>query len=143
MREALLERVHTEPLRRAGVPTVALVVVNAGESDAPPCRVRFSAAFVVREIAPVTVRDDAGNIVPSRIVDEARTPHPNGVLWSLMLEFAVGGVPARSAKTFAAGYEASNCLPLSETIPFRDDLMVYETGLHTGDLPLAFALPPT
>jgi len=53
----------------------------------------------------------------------------------------VGGVPARSAQTFAAGYEVADCPP-SPDLPLCEDLMVYETALQPGDLPLAFALPP-
>ncbi|MBC8140413.1 MAG: hypothetical protein H7Y38_03115, partial [Armatimonadetes bacterium] len=136
--ESLLARIHTEPLRRAGVPTVALVVFNTSDADVPPCRVRFSAAFPVREPMPVTVRGGNGDIIPSRIVSQTVTPDkPGYVWWSLTLEFAViPGTPARSAQTFAAGYEAAESLPFPDALPFRADLTVYETGIHEGDLPL-------
>ena len=138
-----LSRINTEPLRRAGVATVVLVVVNETKADAPPCRVRFRAAFAVREPMPVTVRDAGGNVVASRIAEQSVTPRSPGAWWDMTLEFALpDGIAARSAQAFAASYEQGGDPRAVFDLPLRSDLPVYETGLHAGDLPMAFRLPP-
>lgn len=142
----LLARINTEPLGRPDAPTVALVVFNFGPATVPPCRVRFSAVFPTRSVQPVTVRDERGNIVPSRIVEETitRAPElPDGkFLWSLLLEFAVReGLPPDSARTFGASYESSETdrSELSR-LPLRSDIAVCETTCHIGDIPTTFSL---
>jgi hypothetical protein len=128
------------------VPTVALVVLHLGESLVPPCRVRFSAAFPTRAVKPVTVRDEHGAVVPSRIVHETATRSPDlpegKFLWSLVLEFAIrDGLPPYSGRAFGASYEPS-VADESEfsRLPLHTDLPVYETSCHTGDIPTAFLL---
>ncbi len=144
--DELLARINTEPLRRPAAATVALVVFHTGETPAPPCRVRFAAAFPTTAPKPVTVRDDCGTIVSSGIVRETVTTEgsnlPAGkILWSLVLEFALpDGLPPRTARAFAASYEESPTPQEMPALPLRDDLPVYETPCHTGDLPTTFSL---
>lgn len=145
--DELLARVNTESLQQSDVPTVALVVFNFSETMVVPCRVRFAAAFPTRAPKPVTVRNEYGSIVPSRIVRETITSGtldlPAGkILWSLVLEFAVlDNFSPRTARAFAASYETSARVASQwEDLPLRLDLSVYETACHPGDLPTTFAL---
>jgi hypothetical protein len=144
----LLARICTEALRRGDVPTVALVVVNASEITTPPSRVRFSAGFPTSGPKPVTVRDDRGEVVPSRIVSQSVYADAIGissgrVLWSLVLEFAVPmGLHAHTARAFGASYEESESAQsgaLLDALPLAD-LPVYETDCHVGAEGLVVAL---
>ena len=147
MSQSLADRVNTEPLRRLGVPTVALVVTNPGTADVPPCRAQFVAAFPVRDTMPVTVRDFRGVVTASRLVQDDRDfaasgLSPGAFLWTITLEFVLPhGIAGRTGQAFSASYEA---VPSPNTdwdaLPLRDDLPVVETGLHGGDLPLVFSL---
>ena len=141
----LLARMNTEPLRRPDAATVVLVVLNTGGIPAPPCRVRFAATFPTTSPKPVTVRDDRGSVVPSCIARETITTRatdlPVGkIRWSIVLEFAVpDGLPPYTARAFATSYEQSPSLPALH-LPLRDDLPVYETTCHPGDLPTILSL---
>ena len=117
-----------------GVPTVALTVTNPTRQDAPPCRVRFQAAFATRATHPVTVRDDRDRIVASRFVRDERDFDAPGLpsgkfLWTLTLEFVLThGLAAQARLTFTASYEATASLVTDwDTLPLRSDLPVMET----------------
>ncbi len=137
---ALLARIDTESLRRDDAPTVALVVVNASQATMPPSRVHFSATFPTSGPKPVTIRDDRGDVVPSRIVSQSVSANapgisPGRVLWSLVLEFAVPmGLPARTARAFGASYTESDSErsgAILDALPLAD-VPVYETDCHAG-----------
>ncbi|MBC7806930.1 MAG: hypothetical protein H7145_12355 [Akkermansiaceae bacterium] len=146
--DGLLARMNTEPLRRPDAATVVLVVFNNTENPVAPCRVRFAAAFPTTAPKPVTMRDDRGAIVPSHIASETTstgaTDLPAGnVLWSIVLEFALpDGLPAYTARAFAASYELSPVPSDMASLPLLSDLPVYETTCHPGDLPTTLSLPP-
>jgi len=130
---------------------VALVVLNTSDVPAPAGRVTFRAAFPVRaEVGsrPVTVRDEAGAVVPSRIMAQSVTPDPalppGRVLWSLTLEFAVDALPAHTGRAYAAVYADSPAsragdVTFWEALPSLS-LNVVETDCHSGDLPTTFPL---
>lgn len=143
-----LAHIDTAPLQRpGGVPTVALVVFNDTDRAVPPGRVRFSASFPTRAPKPVTVRDDRGSVVPSRIASQSLDPDALGLppgrsLWSLTLEFALpDGLPARTARAFAASYEESPECAIDASLPLLP-LPVHETDCHPGTLPTTFPLTP-
>ena len=143
--DAVLARINTLPLKRQGIPTVALVAFNFADAPVPPCRARFTASFPTRATKPVSVRDDNGNLVPSRIVDESADPDAPDlsegyILWTLTLEFALlDGLPPASARAFAATYESSPAsVTPDDSLPLWADVVVYETTCHAGDLPTRF-----
>ncbi len=143
--DAVLARINTLPLQRQGIPTVALVAFNFADAPVSPCRARFTASFPTRATKPVSLRDDNGNLVPSRIVDESFDPDATGlcpgyILWTLTLEFALAdGLPPASARAFAATYEASpEAVPPDDSLSLRADVRVCETTCHAGDLPTRF-----
>jgi hypothetical protein len=154
MRRRLLDRLDTTGLQRFdGTPTKALVVFNPRADNVTFGVAVFHARFPVRTetgARPITVRDDQGRVIPSRVVDEtlsaADTPGGgNRVIWSFDLQLLVCDIPARGFRTFAASYgydRASEAEPeawerAQAGGPF---LEVGETDCHAGDLPPVFSL---
>jgi hypothetical protein len=146
----LLVRLNTAALLQHGGPeTVALVVVNGDDAPVERGLAVFHARFPVRtEIGaqPVTVRDAAGQVVPSRIadqsLDEDEALPPGRVWWSLELWFLADDLPAQGWRAYAATYGAApNARADAERVrqraaAFPTRLAVYETDCHPGDLPL-------
>jgi hypothetical protein len=153
--DELLGRLNTAALVQGDpAATRALVVVNSTDAAIDVTVARFHAAFPVRAAIgaqPVTVRDERGNVVPSRLVESALTVRtdlpPDRRLWTLTLEFVGTGIPARGWRTYAATFGAS---PESRD---RDEafwsalpcagLVVYETDCHAGDLATAGSFDAT
>jgi hypothetical protein len=107
---ALLSRLNTAVLLQQGAQdTVALVVVNPGDAPVERGLAVFHARFPVRaEIGaqPVTVRDAAGQVVPSCIADQSQDEDdalpPGRVWWSLELWFLADDLPAQGWRAYAA-----------------------------------------
>ncbi len=151
----LLRRVDTSGLHQGDTPTVALIVVNTGERDVPEGVAEFSARFSVRASVgaqAVTVRDANGNVVPSRIAFQSLTPDPalppDRVWWTLRLQFVVANVFARGWRSYGAAYgrhldsDAPAAFWDRAAAPDASALDVYETNVHTGDLPAAGCSEP-
>lgn len=147
--DELLARVNTESLRRPDVPTVALAVFNDTDEHVPPCRVRFRARLTKPTSEPVTIHDDLGTVVPSRILMNTKVKtslRVRGIVkcvWLLVLEFVLpNGLSPQTARVFAASYEVPSVVFTDEeSLPLRMELLVYETPCHPGDLPTTFPLP--
>lgn len=144
-RERLLAHIDTRPLRRPDRPTKALVVFNPGAEPVRGIAV-FSARFPVRAAVgpqPVTVRDAAGAVIPSRRSNETLTPHDDSsrVWWTFDLELWAEAIPARGWRAYAATYERAPETP-DPPVPWdtapRPALTVAETDIHGGDLPDAY-----
>lgn len=130
--------------------TRALILLN---EEAPFSGVvAFHAAYPVRVPPgpqPVTVRDAAGRVLPSRVVKGTLTDAPglppDKRLWAFELQVLVADVPARTGVAFAATYGADGASEAPEavwetaldTAPPR---MLYETDIHAGDIALPFSL---
>ena len=145
----LLPRIHTLRLAPTN-PTATRALVILSPSPTPyhaPTRLRFHAAFPVRAALgaqPVTVCDEQGAVIPSRLTESSLTSHPDipadRCLWSLTLEFVASNIPARGWRTYAAAFGASpesrsDDTAFWSTLP-EADLPVFETDCHPGDLPL-------
>lgn len=141
-RRALIERIDTRKFQRGETPTVALIVFNPSEESAGGVAA-FCAAFRIRaEVGPqpVTVRDEEGWVVPSRIVEETvGEVWPDGRRhWTLEMHFLTSEIPARGWRAYGVSYgyakesEAGFGTDDSAPLPF---LSVEETDCHPGDLP--------
>ena len=142
---ALLPRLHTLPLAPTHPTPTPLLA---------PTRLRFHAAFPVRATLgaqPVTLRDEHGTIIPSRLIESTLTAHPDlpsdRRLWTLTLEFVASDIPAQGWRTYAATFAASPESHSDDTafwsaLP-KADLAVSETDCHPGDLPLTGAFDAT
>jgi hypothetical protein len=147
---ALTSRIRTLPMQQGSTPIRALIVLNAGAA-AVSGRASFAAAFPVRaEIGaqPVTVRDAAGRIVPSRLCESRLSSAdglpPDRLLWTLTLEFAVTDLPARRWRTYAATFGEAAASRSDDSAFWAaleaTGLPVGETDCHGGDLSLEGSL---
>lgn len=106
----------------------------------------YHAAFSIRVAAgtqPVTVREGAGDVIPSRVVNEMVRPHetlPARLWWEFDLVLFVRDIPPSGWSAYAATYECSAEASFPDAPPPHDALAVAETDCHEGDLPATFSL---
>ncbi len=104
--DAVRELLDTSGLDQSarGLPTKALILVNEGEIVWRGVGA-LHADFFIADALPVAVFDPAGNVVPSRLVQETLGPRDEARggkrRWRFVLEFFVD-IPAHSAIAYGA-----------------------------------------
>ena len=104
---------------------------------------------------PVTVRDEAGRAVPSRLggerLDEDTVLPPGKLWWTFDIEFLVSDIPALGWRSYAATYgrppdsagvDEATWKAAAQRGPGGGPLPAYETDCHPGDLPATGSLAP-
>ena len=98
---------------RLGNPQAVVLAVTGGTEQVTG-RARFVARFPVRRevgVQPVTVYDETGVVIPSRLVEsvlvEDTALPPNRIWWSVVLEFAVTNLGVQETRPYLALYAVS------------------------------------